>query len=198
MTKRAQPELPAFAKEAGFTGSEATLARALTELGPGASAPPQLLRERLLASVARPRLRYAPLFGALYELFDLGDSALADLFERAAEPRAWTPSPLPSTELLHLQGGPRVAPADNGLVRIQAGARFPTHRHLGPERVLVLAGSYRDEPSGRVFGPGDWHEMPTGSSHAYVALPEHTLLLAVSVLGGVDVDGFGTLTPSAG
>jgi quercetin dioxygenase-like cupin family protein len=198
MTKRAQPELPAFASEAGLSGSESTLARALTELGAGSSSPPQLLRERLLASVARPRLRYAPLFGALSELFDLADSALAELFERAADPRAWTPSALPATELLHVQGGPRVALADNGLLRLQAGARFPTHRHLGAERVLVLAGSYRDEQSGRVYGPGDWHEMAAGSSHAYVALPEHTLLLAASVVGGVDVAGFGTLTPSAG
>ena len=85
MTKRGQPELPAFASEAGDAGSAATLARALVELGVGASAPPQLLRERLLATVARPRLRYAPLFGALSELFDLGDSALADLFERNLE-----------------------------------------------------------------------------------------------------------------
>jgi hypothetical protein len=198
MTKRGQPELPGFASEAGLEGQQATLARALTELGAGPSAPPQLLRERLLATVARPRLRYAPLFGALSELFDLGDSALADLFERAADPRAWTPSRVPATELLHLQGGPRVAAADNGLVRIQGGARFPMHRHQGPERVLVLEGSYRDEPSGRVYGPGDWHEMATGSSHAYLALPAHTLLLAASVVGGVDVEGFGTLTPSAG
>lgn len=198
MKKRSQPELPAFAREAGLAGTEATLARAFAELGAGPSAPPQLLRERLLATVARPRLRYAPLFGPLSELFDLGDSALADLFERAADPREWAPARVPATELFHLQGGPRVAAADNGLVRIQAGARFPMHRHVGPERVLVLEGSYRDEPSGRVYGPSDWHEMAAGSSHAYLALPGQPLLLAVSLVAGVDVEGFGTLSPGAG
>ena len=198
MTKRGQPELPAFAREAGLAGRDATLARALTELGAGPSAPPQLLRERLLATVARPRLRYAPMFGALSELFDLGDSALADLFERAADPNEWTAARVPATELFHVQGGPRVAAADNGLVRIQAGARFPMHRHAGLERVLVLEGGYRDDPSGRVYGPSDWHEMASGTSHAYVALPEQTLLLAVSLVGGVDVEGFGALSPDAG
>jgi quercetin dioxygenase-like cupin family protein len=170
------------------------LSRALAELTTGATAAPQLLRERLLASVARPRLRYAPLFGALSELFDLDDSALAELFERAESSRQWSVSQVPATELLHLVGGPRVAGADNGLVRIRAGARFPTHRHLGLERVLVLAGGYRDEPSGRLYSAGDWHEMAPGSSHAYTALPERPLLLAVSVVSGVDVDGYGTLS----
>ena len=198
MSKPRYPELPEFANEAALTGGEATVAQALTELTATSSPPPQLLKERLLATIARPRLRFAPLFGALSELFDLGDSALADLFERAADARAWTVSQVPATELLHLQGGPRVAAADNGLVRIQAGARFPLHRHLGPERVLVLEGRYRDEQSGRVYQPGDWHEMAAGTSHAYVVLPERPLLTAVSVVSGVDVEGFGTLTPSAG
>jgi quercetin dioxygenase-like cupin family protein len=198
MSKSRYPELPEFASEAALAGSEATLAQALTELAMASSPPPQLLKERLLATIARPRLRFAPLFGALSELFDLGDSALADLFERAADVQSWTASQVPATELLHLQGGPRVAGADNGLVRIQAGARFPTHRHLGAERVLVLEGRYRDEQSGRIYVPGDWHEMAPGTSHAYVVLPECALLMAVSVVEGVDVEGFGTLTPSAG
>lgn len=198
MTRPRQPELPDFARESD-AGADAPLSRALAELTTGATAPPQLLRERLLASVARPRLRYAPLFGALSELFDLGDPALAELFERAESPRQWSASQVPATELLHLVGGPRVADADNGLVRILAGARFPTHRHLGLERVLVLSGGYRDEPSGRLYLPGDWHEMAPGSSHAYTALPARPLLLAVSLLsGGVEVEGYGTLSTSHG
>jgi hypothetical protein len=40
--------------------------------------------------------------------------------------------------------------------------------------------------------------MAIGSSHAYVALPGPPLLLAVSVVAGVDVEGFGTLSPGAG
>ena len=174
------------------------LSEALSELAPPAEAPPQPLRERLLATVARPRLRFAPLFGALAELFDLSDTDLAGLFERAASEGDWLISAVPGTQLFHLQGGPRVATADNGLVRLEAGTRFPTHRHRGRERVLVLAGGYREEPSGRLYLPGDWQEMPAGTTHAYRALPEQSLLIAVSLVAGVDVEGFGMLSPRTG
>lgn len=199
MNRRHPPELPELLREAVLDGDDgAALGRALSDLVPPAQPPPQLLRERLLATVARPRLRFAPLFGALSQLFDLDDADLAALFERAAAPTAWVPSAVPGTQLLHLTGGPRVASADNGLVRIEPGLHFPRHRHLGHERVLVLEGGYRDEPSGRLYSPGDWHEMPAGTTHAYTALSERPLLLAVSLVGGVDVEGFGTLSPSAG
>jgi quercetin dioxygenase-like cupin family protein len=194
MKKRPPADLPEFVRDAASDDGTA-LAEALAELSRGQKAPPQLLRERLLSTVLRPRLRFAPFYGALGALFDLNDSELASVFERAANPDEWSPAPVPSTALLHLQGGPRVVSADNGLVRIAAGAAFPRHRHLGPERVLVLQGGYRDEPSGKVYRAGDWHEMPADSTHAYVALPDGELLLAVSLSGGVDVDGYGMLTP---
>jgi hypothetical protein len=197
MSKRNQPDLPELLREAGLT-DEPALRAALAELHPPAKAPPQLLRERLLNAVSRPRLRFAPLYGALSELFDLGDTELSNLFERADDANAWVSSQIPATRLLHLTGGPRVAHADNGLVRIAAGAPFPRHRHLGLERVLVLDGGYRDEPSGRLYLAGDWHEMATDTEHAYSALAGKELLLAVSVVSGVDVEGFGTLSPSAG
>jgi quercetin dioxygenase-like cupin family protein len=176
--------------------NELELLRALADLNESAVAPPAGLRQRLLAEVATPRLRFAPMFPALSELFDLGDAALGALFERATDAAQWSASPVPHVRLLHLQGGPRVSGADNGLVRIAAGARFPLHRHLGAERLLVLEGSYRDERSGRVYAPGDLHEMPAGSEHSYVVLPERELLAAVSLVAGVDVDGIGPLTTS--
>lgn len=197
MTRRNQPDLPEFVRDAGLS-DDRELRAALAQLHPPAKAPPQLLRERLLNAVARPRLRFAPLYGALSELFDLGDTELANLFEQAEDSALWVSSQIPNTRLLHLQGGPRVANADNGLVRIAAGARFPEHRHLGLERVLVLDGGYRDEPSGRLYVAGDWHEMAADTAHAYTALEGQELLLAVSVVSGVDVEGFGTLSPSAG
>lgn len=173
------------------------LLSALVDHVPAANAAPAALRERLMASIARPELRYAPLYGALSELFDLRDEALRALFVRASTPEAWTPAPLPDAWLLHLEGGPRVASADNGLVKIRAGARFPRHVHLGIERVLVLEGGYLDEPSGRLYGAGDLHEMQEGSAHAYLASAERDLLLAVSVVRGVDVEGFGPLSPAS-
>ncbi len=165
----------------------------LAELLPPGKPPSQLLRQRLLGNVSRPRLRFAPLFGKLSELFDLDDMALAALFERAANLEEWVDAPIPSVRLLHLAGGPRVAHADNGLVHLKAGAPFPPHRHLGRERVVVLQGGYQDSEGGRVYRAGDVHELAEGSCHSYVALPDTDLLLAVSLEGGVDVDGYGAL-----
>jgi len=196
MKKLGGPDLPELIREAGE--SDARFVDALNAFFPPPKAPPQLLRERLLATAVRPRLRFAPLFGALSELFELGDSDLAGIFERAADERAWSKSLIPGAQLLHFSAGPRAAGADNGLVRLTAGARFPTHRHLGTERGLVLEGGYRDEPSGQIYRAGDLHEMHEGSSHAYTALPERDLLFAVSVVSGVDVEGFGRLSPSSG
>lgn len=194
MKPRDRADVPEFLREAGAADRE--LLEALSALLPQARTPPQLLRERLLSTVSRPRLRFAPLFGALAELFDLGDAALADLFERSASPDAWSSTPIPGASLLHLPGGPRVATADCGLVRLVAGARFPMHEHLGHERVLVLQGGYRDEPSGILRRAGDVQEMEAGSRHAYTALPGEPLLLAVAVVAGVAVEGVGTLTPA--
>jgi quercetin dioxygenase-like cupin family protein len=180
MTKR---ELP-------FDDADDALSDALAQaLLPARRTPPQLLRERLLGTIARPRLRYAPFYDALQVLFDLNDSELSNIFERAESRSEWLAAPIPGVWLLHLQGGPRAAGADSGLVRIRAGAVFPEHRHRGVERALVLEGGYRDMPSGRVFRAGDAHEMAAGSAHFYVASEERDLLLAVSVVGGVEVGG---------
>lgn len=187
-----KPDAPPL-DDAGVAVSEA-LAHALV---PAERRPPQLLRERILGSIARPRLRYAPFYGALRELFDLNDSELGNVFERAEDPGEWMTAPMPGTSLLHLRGGPRRAGADNGLLRLRAGTAFPEHRHLGSERVVVLEGGYRETPSGRVFRAGDVHEMGADSTHSYVALPERDLLFAVSLVEGVDVVGYGKLTASA-
>jgi hypothetical protein len=39
--------------------------------------------------------------------------------------------------------------------------------------------------------------MSAGSGHGYAAGPDTDLLLAVSVVRGVDVEGFGVLSPSS-
>jgi len=193
--RRVDQELPEFARDDRGSRADPQLLDALTSLGPRSTIPSAGLRARLLAEIVTPRRRFAPLFDALTELFDLGDEALAAVFERAASASEWRSSPVPQTRLLHLAGGPRAAGADNGLVRLAAGATFPLHTHLGQERVLVLDGGYKDEQSGRLYLAGDLHEMPAGSAHAYTALPARELLLAVSVVAGVEVEGLGILTP---
>lgn len=173
---------------------ERALLEALADLEAPALPRPSA-RQRLLTAIASPGRRLAPLYGALGQLFDWGDAELEALFARAEEPSAWAASQVQGVMLLHLAGGPRVAGADNGLVRLAPSTTFPLHRHLGPERVLVLSGGYRDDQSGQLYRSGDWHEMPVGSSHSYTSIAEGETWLAVSVVEGVHVDGLGTLSP---
>jgi len=100
-------------------------------------------------------------------------------------PESWGPGPLPGVELMHFAGGPRVATADTGFVRVPPHFEFPSHRHLGEERVLIISGGYRED-TGRLFGPGDLHVMQPDTTHAYTVLPEGCLL-ALVLYTGVDL-----------
>lgn len=177
----------AFEEALGLASNEAELVTALCEvLTP--RAPGGALRNRLMASAASPALRWAPLFGKLGALFDLDDAALSEMAERAARPSEWQAGPLPAVSLLHLRGGPAIASADAGLVRVEAGLQFPEHRHLGEERTLILEGEAR-ESSGRLHKPGDSLSMPAGSSHSFEVVSTKPLIYALVLYGGVEIGG---------
>ena len=176
-----------FDEALGVASNEAELVTALAEaLSP--RPPSSALRGRLMASAASPGLRWAPLFGKLGALFDLGDAALTQVAERAALPSEWQPGPLPTVSLLHLQGGPAIASADAGLVRVEAGIHFPEHRHLGEERTLIIEGEAR-ESSGIVRKPGDSLSMAAGSSHSFEVVSAKPLVYALVLYGGVEIGG---------
>jgi len=61
---------------------------------------------------------------------------------------------------------PEGRPGEAYLARFAAGMRFPRHRHLGQEEVLILEGSYTDDV-GQRFRSGDLHRMETGSLHDF-------------------------------
>jgi putative transcriptional regulator len=94
--------------------------------------------------------------------------------------------PVASVRLLHLAGGPRVASADCGLVRIEPGARFPRHRHLGDEWSLVLAGE-AEEGTGARWAPGDLVHRPADSAHAFRVVSAEPLVFAVVLQGGLEL-----------
>lgn len=81
------------------------------------------------------------------------------------------------------------------LIRMEPGRGYPSHRHLGVEEVLVLAGGYRDELG--VYEAGQFVRYPGGSHHTPVALGdvaktvgEHNpaCLLFASARGGIELD----------
>lgn len=154
--------------------------------------PPSALRARLLETVARSDERYAPFWQRLGEMFDLPLDKMRRVLTDLHSPERWQPAPIPGVSLLHFDGGPQVAAADCGLVRLEPGTPFPEHSHLGRELVLVLAGGYR-EHTGKTYTPGDAHEMQPGTAHSLRADAEHGCLFAVLLRDGIEIQGVGRL-----
>lgn len=158
------------------------LSMALTPVPPVPAA-----RDRLLASALAGAERYAPFFDRLSRLFDLGVDRIREIMSGVNDPARWESGPLPGVLLMHFSGGAAVTGADVGLVRMPAGLKFPVHRHIGGERVFILEGSYTDS-EGKLWLPGDLHEMGAETSHAYQVLSDG-LLFALVLYGGVEIQG---------
>jgi quercetin dioxygenase-like cupin family protein len=181
--------VPAFARETERASDAAEgelldalglLALLLRPIPPSARS-----RERLLTTICRKPVRLLPFLERLSELFDLGLDPLQEVLVEVDDPERWRPGPLPGTLLFHLEGGPRRAGADCGLVQLAPGFALPRHRHLGDERVLVLEGGYRED-TGRVFLPGDVHHMPRGTLHGYRVFDDGPCLCALVLYEGVE------------
>lgn len=69
------------------------------------------------------------------------------------------------------------------LIRMEPGSGYPRHRHCGPERVLVLQGSYRDEFG--EHGRGEFVTYEDGTTHTPIATGggDACVLLAVAYEG---------------
>lgn len=184
-------ELPEFALESTTSHTERLqLAEFFAELALPERDPTILARgrARLLATVSQSEERFSPLFHKLSRFFDLSAEALRAIFARAADESAWEAGPVPWVSLFHFQGGPAVAGLDTGFVRFKKGMPFPTHRHLGEERVLILEGGYFDHEQ-RWYGPGDIHDMSEGTQHALHMNPDRDVLIAVAMAGQIEIVG---------
>jgi quercetin dioxygenase-like cupin family protein len=140
----------------------------------GEIAPPPSLRARILAD-AEPSARLGRFASTVAELLDLGIDKAKQLLERIDDPSAWVEE-LPGISFFWVEGGPRVAGAVRGFVRVDAGHDFPEHEHLGDEVILVLQGGFEDAARGLSFHAGDIDRMPQGTAHAFRALPGVKLL----------------------
>jgi quercetin dioxygenase-like cupin family protein len=167
MLVRASPELQREVSEI----AEA-LALTITPVAPSASA-----RARLLDSLDGVD-RFRPFFADLARRFDLAVDRIRALVARIDDAAAWEPSPVPWVRLIHFAAGPAAAVSDAGFVKVDAGATFPHHRHLGHETNIILEGTMLD--GDRVYGPGEVVEWETGTEHEYSAGPERPLVIAAA------------------
>jgi putative transcriptional regulator len=182
--------LPEFADDALDPGSsdereESAIALAglnelLTPIQPSAEA-----RNRLLTAVSAAPLRHAPFFDRLSSFFDLPLQRVQEILAEVNDRSRWERARLPGVQLMHFSGGPALAGADAGLVRIEPGYRFPKHRHKGEERLFVLEGGYTDE-SGKKYEPGDIQVMQAGTAHDYTVL-SGGLLAALVLYEGIEI-----------
>jgi quercetin dioxygenase-like cupin family protein len=199
MTERAL--LPQFIREA-FEGEEAdepaalgallSLEAALQEaaLQPGAVQPGAAVSEtaprpgvlgRLELALSEPPQRYAPFFALAAELFDLPESAVIAQLARLKDPSVWSFAGLPGVASVRVEAGPGVREAETLFVRFNPGARFPLHRHVGLERVLVLEGSYEDN-TGVLHRAGELREWPSDTEHSF-RVGDETCIFASVVFG---------------
>lgn len=151
-----------------------------------AEVPPPALRARLLATLASPD-RFRAFFDELARQFDLTVAAVRDLLARIDDPAAWEASPSRHIQLIHFDGGPALAGADAGFVRVAAGKRFPRHSHEGDEMTFVLEG--RALVGGHAYVPGDMVHATRGDEHEVLAGPERDLVMMVCHRGIVFTGG---------
>jgi quercetin dioxygenase-like cupin family protein len=186
-----EPELDAFLRDleafsesddANAQLSPGQLAAALSSDQPPTPAPVPAseLRARLMAALPDSG-RFERFADAVSQLLDVDRPRAQHLLDQL-DNRSLFAEMMPGIELFWVEGGPRVANAVRGFVRVAAGLDFPEHEHFGEEQVLVLQGSFRDPSSDRIFRPGDISVMPKGSSHLHFVPLDGPDLLMLSVI----------------
>jgi hypothetical protein len=152
----------------------------LTEaLGLDAVVPVSGARERLLA-VVPAKGRFDRFAEVTAKLLDIGIERAKTVLDRLADDSVFSQE-LPGISFYWCEGGPAVANAVRGFVRITAGTHFPEHEHIGDEIVFVLQGSFVDPSRGLTFTAGDTDVMKAGTSHAYYVPEGGPDLLKLSV-----------------
>lgn len=142
------------------------------------SAPPGL-RKRLFAEVSGPK-RFLPFLDRLAAHVDLPAEAAQVHLDSIDNPVAWDPL-CDGVRFRDFEGGPGIGAAHGGLIRMNSGAWFPKHRHLGDEHVLVLQGVIEDH-LGRQYQPGDRLSSGDGSEHSLRCVSDVEAIFAVTVI----------------
>lgn len=141
--------------------------------------PPPALRSRLLDGISS-KGRFARFAETTARLLDIGLEQARAFLDRLDDASLFEQA-FPGAAFWWVDGGPRVADAVRGFVRVQAGTDFPHHEHIGDEIVLIIQGSYVDTTFNTVHGAGAEVLMPAGTSHEYKVPADGPDLLVLSV-----------------
>jgi anti-sigma factor ChrR (cupin superfamily) len=186
---REQEELEAHVTRCPACATEyLAVKEALSVVGwavPQVAPPSPSVRERLMRATSG---RFSRFVDQVAKVFDLARDKAAALVDKLDDPQAWEPGPLPGAAVIRVEGGPAVAGALTAFVRMDAGAQWPFHKHLGREVMLVIGGGFR-EPDGTEVHAGDEHVMLEGSGHSFVIFDDEPCVSAVVLWGGAEFDG---------
>jgi putative transcriptional regulator len=147
-----------------------------------AEAPPPSLRARVLDDARRPRLH--AMLDKLAALFDVSKQKARAILDRIDDPAEWQEGPVPRAQVMFVVGGPKVAGAFTGVVRMAASMEWPRHRHLGHEEMLVLDGGFKQDDGAEVHA-GDTHVMEEGTVHGFSIFDDEPCISAVVLRNGV-------------
>jgi putative transcriptional regulator len=191
-TPSAAERLDASLAEDGASDREiAETKAAVAALGQAAlssspEAPSASIRDRILASSARPG-KYGIFVDRIARLFDLSLEAATELMASLERPGTFMPFLVEGLELVAVPAGPKCAGAIATIVRIEPGVVFPEHTHRGEEITLLLDGGFREPGEGGAeVWRGDELYRADGSGHALVALPGVPCIAAVVIYGHGD------------
>ncbi len=146
---------------------------------------PATLRARILEAT-RTESRFASFTAQVAKLVDVTVDTAKELLLGIDREESWGPAAVPAMLLYNFDGGPAVANAIAGFVRMPAGSSFPLHSHLGEETVLVLQGRYR-ENDGRIVGPGETRVSTTETHHSFEVLEGAELIYLVVAQNGIEI-----------
>lgn len=149
-------------------------------------APGPDVKARLMASVGGGR--FEQFSARMAELFQVTVERARELLGLIERPASWV-TQIPGIALVHFEGGPALANADCGFLRVAPGTMFPPHVHIGDEMVTVLAGQMRDMVNGHVVNPGEDYRQAAGTTHYFQAVGDEELIYASRALEGIEVGG---------
>jgi predicted ChrR family anti-sigma factor len=164
------------AELAAFEGVAAALAAAVEPVTPDPK-----VRAALLARLEREREPSASTSPSPEA--KRGETEGEILVQRASE-GVWRKCPVPGVSMRVLFVD-RESGRFTALVRMEAGASFPSHAHAGPEESVVLEGDLRGADG--VLGPGDYWRAPAGSRHGVQTSEQGCLLLTTASLADFSV-----------
>jgi putative transcriptional regulator len=165
--------------------AERELGGVLVMLAP--QTPSSGLKARIIDDL-EPSARLTRFANPIADLIDTSVQRARELLAGIDDPAQWEFGPVPGIELFHIDGGPAVANAIVGFIRVASGSIFPEHKHLGEEKVFIVQGSFQDS-HGAVYKPGDLVVEAPDSHHHFEACSGPKLIYLVVADQGIEMFG---------